>query len=79
MAVAVKACFDENDPLTTSEAARLYNVPKSTLIHRLLGRQSHRSSGQEQTKLSRVEEEAIISHIKYLIKAGFPPKVVILK
>ena len=57
------------------EAAIAFNVPKSTLGHRRMGRQTRRKAHEKEQLLSAAAEEAIVKWILKLDDWGFPPRL----
>jgi hypothetical protein len=54
-------------------AAKVYDVPYTTLYHRINGMTPRRDSTPNSCKLSPYEEEAIVQYILDLDSRGFPP------
>lgn len=67
LANAVKAV---NDGVTLRNAAKTYNIPKSTLSRKVRGKQLKHAGGQ--TSLTAVEEEQIVNHLVAVSDWGFP-------
>ena len=66
----------KNDPyLTTRRAAKVYNVPYTTLIDRCSGRQSRHDIQPKSRKLTDLEESVIVQYILDLDSKGFPPRL----
>jgi hypothetical protein len=61
------------------EAARVYNVPESTLRNRLRGRVAQRGSRNVNRKLRDSEETALIQWIESMEKRGFAPHIIDVK
>jgi hypothetical protein len=61
--------------MSIRRAATLYNVPRSTLTHRLAGRTSRNETKANCHKLTEVEEEVIIQYILDLDTRGFAPRL----
>ena len=57
------------------EAAFVFNVPKSTLGHRRMGRQTRCKAHKKEQLLSSAAEEAIVKWILKLDDWGFPPRL----
>jgi hypothetical protein len=57
-----------------AEAARLYNIPRSTLGHRINGRTARVDSRANSHKLTEYEEETLVKWILDLDKRGLPPR-----
>jgi hypothetical protein len=72
--LALKAL--ENDKkLSIRAAAKLYNVPVSTLGYRRTGRAIRRDLPANLRKLTDLEEEAIVQYIIELFERAFPPRL----
>jgi hypothetical protein len=66
----------ENDPsLKITRAARIYNVPRTTLTSRRDGQPSRRDIQPKSRKLTDHEERAIVQYILHLDSKGFPPRL----
>ncbi|KFY23544.1 hypothetical protein V493_05796 [Pseudogymnoascus sp. VKM F-4281 (FW-2241)] len=61
--------------LSRRSAAKLYNVPYTTLSYRMTGRTSRRELKANCHKLTEVEEEVIIRYILDLDTRGFAPRL----
>ncbi|KFZ23990.1 hypothetical protein V502_01531 [Pseudogymnoascus sp. VKM F-4520 (FW-2644)] len=61
--------------LSRRSAAKLYNVPYTTLSYRMTGRTSRRELKANCQKLTEVEEEVIIRYILDLDTRGFAPRL----
>ena len=72
MILAIEA-IRRDAQLSIRKAAERFNVPRSTLTFRIKGRVSKRVSAAKMTKLTSVEEEAVVRHILDLDTRGFPP------
>ena len=57
------------------EAAVAFKVPKSTLGHRRMGRQTRHKAHEKEQLLSSAAEEAIVKWILKLDDWGFPPRL----
>ncbi|EER30060.1 mariner-Tc1 transposon family protein [Coccidioides posadasii C735 delta SOWgp] len=57
-----------------AEAARLFNVPYTTLYHRANGRPARISLRANSTKLTETEEDQLVQWILDLAKQGIPPR-----
>jgi helix-turn-helix, Psq domain/Tc5 transposase DNA-binding domain len=55
------------------QAARLYNIPRSTLQGRLSGRNARRLISQEQQRLSTIQEQCLVDWIVRQESLGFAP------
>ena len=56
--------------MTLRDAAKTYNIPKSTLSRKVRGKQLKHAGGQ--TSLTAVEEEQIVNHLVAASDWGFP-------
>ena len=66
----------QNDTkLSLRAAAKLYNVPVSTLGHRRTGRAVRRDLPANSRKLTDLEEETIVQYVIELYKRAFPPRL----
>ena len=66
----------QRDPkLSIRKASRIYNVPRTTLQHRMNNKQSRRDSTTNSRKLTDLEESTIIQYILDLDSRGFPPRL----
>jgi hypothetical protein len=61
--------------LSCRAAAKLYNVPKSTLADRIAGRTSRNETKANCHKLTKLEEEVIVRNILDLDTRGFAPRL----
>ncbi|OCL07489.1 hypothetical protein AOQ84DRAFT_266927, partial [Glonium stellatum] len=64
-----------NPDQSIRQTARTFDLPRSTLQHRLNGRQSSQQSSQAQQKLSVFEENSLIKWINTMAGWGWPPKI----
>ncbi len=64
-----------SEKLSARQAAKIYNVPKSSLQARMNGRTPRRDYRPKTHKLTETEEEAIIQYILDLDMRGFPPRL----
>ena len=66
----------ENDSkLKVTTAARLYNVPRTTLVDRRNGVRVQSDSNSDKRNLTKLEEEAIIKRVLELDAQGFPVRM----
>ena len=66
----------QRDPkLSTRAAAKIYNVPRTTIGDRLSGISSRRDTPANSRKLTNSEEKAIIQYILDLDSRAFPPRI----
>ncbi len=72
--LAVQA-YQKGHFLNIHEAALTYNVPYSTLRHRIAGRVSRVDIRANNFKLTSTEEEALIEWITSMDDRGFPPRI----
>jgi helix-turn-helix, Psq domain len=56
-------------------AAKLYNIPESTLRDRLAGRSSRLETRPNSHKLTKIEEEVIVRYILDMDTRGFAPRL----
>ena len=61
--------------LSLRAAAKLYNVPESTLRHRRNGMPTRRDIPANLRRLTDSEEKAIVQHVIELSKRAFPPRL----
>jgi hypothetical protein len=67
--------IQSNKKLSLRAAAKLYNVPETTLRHRRNGMPTRRDSPVNSKKLTQIEEEAIVRYILELATRSFPPRL----
>ena len=66
----------QNDTkLSLRAAAKLYNVPVSTLGHRRTGRAVRRDLPANLRKLTNLKEETIVQYVIELYERAFPPQL----
>ncbi|EDN10036.1 hypothetical protein HCAG_05839 [Histoplasma mississippiense (nom. inval.)] len=66
----------KNDQISSIRAAaKLYDVPRSTLTHRVSGRTARVDIPQKNRKLSLTEEESLVQWILAMDERGQPPRV----
>ena len=56
-------------------AAKLYNVPETTIRNRIKGLLPRAETRPNRQLLTKAEEEAIVQYILYLDEQGFPPSI----
>ena len=61
--------------LSYRAAAKLYNIPEATLRHRMNGRRARQDTRANSTKLTELEENAILQNILDLDSRRFPPRL----
>ena len=61
--------------LSLRTAAKLYNVPESTIRHRRNGMPARRDIPANSRRLTDSEEKAIVQHVIELSKRAFPPRL----
>ena len=61
--------------LSIRSAAKIYNIPATTIRHRRDGRTARRDTRPNSTKLTESEEEAIIQYVIELVTRSFPPRL----
>ena len=76
---AVQVYEEAEGSLSISEAARLYAVSKTTLYHRIKGRQDQLSYAVSKQRLTPEEEESIQNWRLEIQSWGFPPRVAQLR
>lgn len=64
-----------NPDQSIRQIARTFDVPRLTLNHRFIGRQSVQQYSQAQQKLSVIEEDSLIKRINTIVGWGWPPRV----
>ena len=74
MILALEA-LQKDEELSLRAAAKLYNVPASTLRDRRAGRPARRDTTPGVKKLTQLEEEAIVRYIIELCARAFPPRL----
>ena len=72
--LALKALQDDKE-LSLRAAAKLYNVPVSTLGYRRAGRTIRRDLPANSRKLTDLEERTIVQYVIELYKRAFPPRL----
>ena len=72
--LALKALQDDEE-LSLRAAAKLYNVPVSTLGYRRTGRALRRDLPANSRKLTDLEEKAIVQYVIELYERAFPPRL----
>jgi hypothetical protein len=66
----------KQDPkLSQQHAAAIYRVPQKTISNRRAGRPSHANSIANSRALDNNKEQVIVKYILYLVKQGFPPRL----
>ena len=61
--------------LSIRSAAKIYNIPATTIRHRRDGRTARRDTRPNSTKLTESEEEAIVQYVIELVTRSFPPRL----
>jgi hypothetical protein len=61
--------------MSIRRAAKTYDVPKSTLRHRMKGRVAKAEIRNGRHQLTQSEEETIVSYVLDLDSRGFPPRI----
>jgi len=64
---------DEN--LSIRAAAKIYNVPATTIRHRRDGRTARRDTRPTLTNLTESEEQAVVQYVLELATRSFPPRL----
>ena len=72
---AVKAYEEAEGSLSITQAARLYVASKTTLYHRIHGRQDQLSYAVSKQRLTPEEENSIESWVLEIQSWGFPPRI----
>jgi len=72
--LAIEAIRMSNRKLSRRAAAKIYNIPYSTLSTRINGVTSIRDRRPANKKLTELEEEVIVNHILDLDSRGFSPR-----
>ena len=67
--------LQNDEKLSLRAAAKLYNVPASTLSNRRAGKPARRDTTPKSKKLTQSEEEAIVRYIIELCARCFPPRL----
>ncbi len=75
MKKVVQVYKEAEGSLSISEAARLYAVLKTTLYHKIKGRQDQLSYAVSKQKLTSEEEESIQNWVLEIQSQGFPPRI----
>jgi hypothetical protein len=65
----------KDNNLSTSAAAKLYNIGHETLRNRLAGRHTRGDFPANSRKLTDLEERAIIQYVLDLVTCLFPPRL----
>lgn len=71
VALALKA-LENNEKLSLRAAAKLYDVPVSTLSYRRAGRLVRRDTTPNSRRLTDSEEQAIVQYVLELVTRAFP-------
>jgi len=74
MFLAIEA-IRKNQKLSVRRAAKAYDVPFSTLFHRMKGRVATTEKRHSQHKLTSSEEDTIVRYVLDLDSRGFPPRI----
>ena len=61
--------------LSIRSAAKIYNIPATTIRHRRDGRTARRDTRPNSTKFTESEEEAIVQYVIELVTRSFPPRL----
>ena len=70
----------QNDQISSyRRAAKVYNIPRSTLIRRLKGITPKRGSRDKNNLLLPIEEEELVRWILSMERRGFPPYIIDVK
>jgi hypothetical protein len=68
--------FQNNQVRSQRRAAKLFNIPRSTLYDRLRGSQPQAIANAQKRKLSPIEDQSLVYWILDLDRRGFPPQVI---
>jgi hypothetical protein len=74
MVLALQA-RQKNPKLSLQQAARIYNIPKTTLLYRERGQTPRRDTPSPTQKLTKSEEDAIVRYVADLDSRSFPPRI----
>jgi hypothetical protein len=69
------AAIQSRKKLSVLAAAKLYDVPETTLRRRRAGRPARRDTTPNSRKLTQSEEEAIVQYVLELCARAFPPRL----
>src|SRR5437667_6135815 len=72
--IALKAIRNDKK-LSVRAAAKIYEVPRTTLTRRRASRHTRRDTSPNSRKLTKLEEEAIVQYILKLGTRSFPPRL----
>ncbi|KAJ6255782.1 hypothetical protein Dda_6081 [Drechslerella dactyloides] len=72
--IAIQA-LEKDTALSIRAAAKLYNVPRSTLTHQCKGRTSRADSTPKSRNLTNLEEDIIVQYILELCARSFHPRL----
>ena len=67
--------IQNDDQISLRAAAKLYEIPFSTLRDRHAGRPARRDIAPNSKKLTQSEEEAIVQYVLELVARSFPPRL----
>ncbi|CAN5189596.1 hypothetical protein BH09PAT2_BH09PAT2_11550 [soil metagenome] len=73
--LAIEAIQTSRKKLNRHRAAKLYNIPYSTLVDRMNGRTTLHERRPANNKLTELEEKVIVNHIFDLDSRGFSPRL----
>ncbi len=73
------SAFQSGQCASISAAAKIYKVPKTTLIHRIKGRPAREDYNPQNKRMSTVEEEVIVQNILKLDAQGLSPTISLVK
>jgi hypothetical protein len=72
--LALKA-LENNENLSLQEAAKIYNVSRTTLTQRRAGKPTRRDIPANSRSLTDLEEQTIVQYIIELYTRAFPPRL----
>src|SRR5690349_7257295 len=67
--------IEDNENLSIRAAAKIYNVPATTIRYRRNGRTARCNTRPNSMNLTKSEEDAIIQYIIKLSTHAFPPRI----
>ena len=71
-----KQAIQKKQVLSSRLAARLYNIPRSTLQDRVNGALPQATANAQKRKLSTTEEQSLVQWVLDLDRRGFPPQII---
>ncbi len=67
--------FERDLQLSINEAARFYNIPRTTLSARIKGRSIYIDAMANSRKLTALKEEVVVQKVLNLDSRRFPPQI----